>query len=470
MTITETQINTMMTNIMVAFYDDNIPINVVNMPRIAPGNPDGSIWGKRDDAIAMGPWWMMADMLRLMAEHCRAFPSDQQMVTRVHQQAAFLAASYSEAQLQSDGFNSDGSPDGTIYSSDDAAWKIQSFCDLHRVTKDAAWLYRAQIALPKCLNRFKDPNHAQVNAGDGILWSPYGILYAGTDNPGQPQNISSSIETGMVQAALYIHEQTGIQGFLNYALGMGQRWIKPSSAADPGFQGTGTNQGAFFVEMGLNPVAPVYRQPPPTAADGTQPPFRNGGSTYMIQASMGVGVVCAKLYRITKDASWLTPIQQIIGALASTSVYLVSAGKFLDDRDPYSVGFFACDFVRDVLSLHAEGIDAGNVVRTGFVTTGQYILSNPLQGTAPDTNVYYSADWGIPADDVRNGYSTTGYRSWTDAGAANPGQQAVPQQITTTSMSGMMALAGYLCGTLTGATLTDGGSILTDNGQTLVDA
>lgn len=480
MAVTSAQIDTMIANCMAAFYDESSQ-SVAHMPRIAPCSGDSTTWGLRRDNLTMGPWWMMADMLRLMVERCRVFPNDTQMINRIKQQAAFLVSQFSESQLQGDGgHKADGSQDGTIYASDDAGWKMQSYCDLHRITKDPAWLIRAKIAMPKILITFADPYHPSNDAGDGIKWSPYGLRYSRPDDNSAPGNVSSSIETGMVQAALYIYEKTGTLGFLNYAKGMAARWLAsstPAQGATTGFQDTVENPGAFFVELILDqsPVIPWIRFVPPTDPDGKNHPFRNGGSPHMIQASMGVGVVCAKLYRLTKDNSWLAAVKQIMTALSSTSIYLVTSGKFLNDRDPFSAGFFACDFVREALSLRSEGVDPGDVVRSGFVNTAQYILTNPVAGTAPDQNIYYSADWGVPTD-YRNGYgsgdpkSPAKSHSWTENGTLNPGDQAVPQQIMTTAMSGMMAMAGYLCGTLTGATLTDGGSTLTDNGQTLIDA
>lgn len=455
MTVTSSDVDTMMANVVGAFYDNN-------NHRIFPAYGDAVNWGKKNSAGSSGPWWMMAQMLHLFAEKARAFPADSATRARISQQASFILSQYTDIQLKSD-----GSTDGTINVSDDAAWKMLSFCDLHRITGEPAWLSRLQEALPKILNLYRDPNNPQNDAGNGVLWSPYGLLYA-IPTQGATQNIATTYEAGIALAALYVYEQTGTVGFLNYAKGMALRWTKSSSASDPGFQDTGDNPGAYWTEMNLAPggITPrIVVNQPVDPVDGKHHPFRNGGSPHMIQGAMGIAVVCAKLYRTLNDASFRTHAAEIVSALGSTSIYLVTAGKFLNDRDPYTAGFFACEFVREVLSLKTEGVDPGDKVRTGFVTTGQYIASNPVSGG------YYSADWGIP-DGYRNGSQNNSTDSWTANGTQHPGDQAVPQQIMTTANSALVILAGYEATALTGEILTDtDGTPLTDaQSNTLVDA
>ena len=468
MSLTVADIDTVYAKVCSAFFDNNSPPNNVNMPRIVPTVPGGSAYGQRADGMIQGTFWIMAQMLRFLVERCRSAPNDVDSAIKVQQQAAYLTSTatfngqmigYTDTQLASA-----GDTDGTIAASDDAAWKLLVMCDLHNITGDAAWLNRVSSALPLILARYRDPDSAQVDGGDGVRWSPYGIEYAipGEDPNGQER--STLYEVGIALASIYVYEQTGVSGFLAYPQYMFAVWQQY-------FKDSGDNPGAYWVDIHLRNSDSIdgtpYHQPlrqfnePQDLTDNNRRHPVRGESGHSSGLLMAMGVLSAKLYQITGSATYLSEMTGVVAALSNPHIFLMPDGTILNDRDAWTAGFFACEFVREVLSQSAAGIDPSGTLRSAFITTGTYILS---QGARPGG--FYSEDWGSPGA-LKNGTSANLPATWDAQGGypnAINGGEANPAQMMVTANAAIMILAGFVAGSTTGNVLTD-----PDTGDTLVD-
>jgi len=505
MPLSTTQINTVRDNVIASFWQPNPPAPGNNLPRIlaTEGGPT-SQFGFPAPSQFPGTYWQMTQMLRFMVSWYQEFPSDSLMLTRIQQQAAFIAdTQYGFNRPNGAGgfyLDDNGLNDSTINVSDDAAWKLLSFCDLHKVTGDPAWLQRAQLVLPKILSVYRDPNGSPTDVGNGVIFSAYGILYGIQYVNARGETVyqatydtpqSSLYESGIALAALYIYEQTGIQGFREYAVKITDRFIaeatlpdRTSSTASYGLRDRIDNPGAYF--QGLHLVGPQINgdQTPlhmprdlsvaPTI-NGVRRIARNGGNPYFFQGTIAVGLLCARLYRLTGNTGYLNRIREIVGALSSSSSFLVASDNtLLSNRDPYTAGFFVCEFVREVLyGLRSNNIGDVDTLLGIFASTGLSIATNGIR-----SSTYYSADWGSPSYPQNGGSSATdtgSSTSWDKNYAAHPGSSTTPAdqasalQIMTTANSASMALAGYMAG-LRGTTLVDGSQTLSEtNGSTLVE-
>ncbi len=204
------------------WWDPDQPPNVVGMPRIRPvncGNGEGGDYnGLANDRLRKSCLWPGAQMLNDMYWQYRLTASAS-VRQKIELEWRYLQALYTPAQLASD-----GSRDGTVCASDDAAWKALALEEIHETTGDARALDDLQRMIPAVLARFYDPSVPRVANRTGewdLSYSPYGLIYAPYSHEavcasGQV-GVSTSYEAGLALAAVYVYEKTRVPAFLRYA-------------------------------------------------------------------------------------------------------------------------------------------------------------------------------------------------------------------------------------------------------------
>ena len=159
---------------------------------------------------------------------------------------------------------------------------------------------------------------------------------------------------------------------------------------------------------------------------GKDDPERIGeaGSVTFLAGNMAMGVLHARLYRLTGEKVYLERAIRTADAVARK---LTAKGIYVDDRDAWANGTFAGDWARDVLSL--PGIEERHkelLLRT----------ADSIYQKARTSQAYYGGSWSGPAEGPGSRWCMIGSR---------------PQQIMTSASSVNMIVAAALVAEVVGA-------------------
>lgn len=338
----------------------------------------------------------------------------------------------------SDELAGDGSSDGTINVSDDAAWKLQALKAIHELTGSAEDLQTLRAAIRSVLLLYVDsftPGHRRTS-GD-LIFSAFGCLYAQRGQDPNGQGRSTTYETGIMDAALYVAKVGGIEDhiFRDYA-----------QTAYQSFRATLQQlSGIYFQTLQLDPTSRFDSTPFLKPIDAGKPRPRQDYDGVTIGGTMGMAVVASELFRQTGDRQFHSDALHIVSGIGSE--YLQN-GCIICDRDPWTAGFWGYDFAVRVLSL--PGADPNGAVAEAIIATANRILQSrtPIDVYSYHRAYGYSAEWSgntqASIGESRIG-ANDGIVSWEANGAkANNGRgggQASPNQIMTSSSSGTMVQA-----------------------------
>lgn len=333
----------------------------------------------------------------------------------------------------------DGSGDGTVNASDDAAWKLQALKKIHEVTNnrsDLATLRAATIAmLSHYLDRFT-ASHRQT-LGD-VTFSAFGCLYARPGQDPNGQGRATTYEVGIMDAALYLAglSPTENAAFRTYAAtvyGNFQAKLQRPS-------------GIYFQTLQLDPSGHSDATPFLKPIDAAKALPRQDFVGVTIGGTMGMAVIASELFRQTGDERYHRDVAHIVSGIAAE--YLQN-GCILCDRDPWTAGVWAYDFARRALSL--PDVDPGGKVAAALAATSTRIVSTrtPIDTYLDRPTYGYSAEWSGNTErsiqESRTGASDGVAITWQAAGArANGGKgggAASPNQIMTSTSSGIMLQA-----------------------------
>ncbi len=351
---------------------------------------------------------------------------------------AYLKAAY-PATGRTSGLASDGSADGTIGYSDDAAWKCLLYSQAGEATGEARCLTALEGTIRNVLTRFADPDAPRVGT-DGLCWSKYGILYATGHGTGHDSR-ASLYEVMLALGALHAYDHIGRPAFHAYASYV-WTWAK-AYLRDPA-------KKIYYCELDLarrNPDGSANAHYLRPIGDYFGVPAQ-GLSAHYIGGTMAMAVLSARLYRARRRA----------GAAASGEVYLAEAlsicdgviamyvaadGALLNDRDPFTDGTWGPYFVDEVLTL--PGADPRGVLRSAFVRTAETILATRT------AEGFYSAEWS-----ANTKANALGYSSYEQQGRAT-GMPCTPAQIMITGNALSMIQAGRLAAGKSAGALHAGG-------------
>jgi hypothetical protein len=165
--------------------------------------------------------------------------------------------------------------------------------------------------------------------------------------------------------------------------------------------------GLYF--MDFNADGPVGKERPND--------IHEAGSVSSFAGSMAMAVFHARLYRETGDKKYL---DRAIRTAEGISRVLVKNGAYYSDRDAWTSGTFAPDWVQEVLTL--PGIHPKH--KQLLLNTADSICKNDRTEDG-----YYGGCWGGPADGPGSPWSMIGSR---------------PQQIMTSATTGLMVISAAL--------------------------
>ena len=253
-------------------------------------------------------------------------------------------ALYTPAQLEACGAKS-----GTNWAADDAGWSALMLLAAFRVTGDRDALDRARGLVNNAFGRWRDD---QLGGG---LWYR------------DDHRSKSLYQVAIVLAALRLWELTGDRAFQDRALGC-YAWIEAHLLRD---------DGLYWCEYDLS--GPVGKDRPND--------IREGGSVVFLGGNMAMGVLHARLYRLTADDTYR--LRAIRTAEALLARLVTDKGVYLNDRDAWANGLFAGDWARDVLTLPGIGAKHAAVLRA----TADSICRN-----ARTADGFYGGSWSGPPE------------------------------------------------------------------------
>ena len=402
-------------------------------PGIVPTNGSGGYdTGTTNDvaSVVNGALWQTAMYAMFLAGDCDHPAGDADARRRMSQELALLKATYSRDDAHH-GLGSDGSGDGTINVSDDAAWKMQLLQMLHGLTGDASLvddLTRGIVAINALyVDDYMDGANRVANGR--LPFSRFGMLYARPGQDPNGQGRATTYEVGTLLAALYAYDLTGDRAFLNY----------PATVYDSFRTTLQRPSGIYYQTLQLDPLGrhdstPYHRPVNGNPGDSIHPVQGYTGLT--IGGSVGMALLAARLHHATGGDRYRQDAVHVCDGIASD--YLQN-GKIICDSDPWTAGFYFLPFAREVLSL--PGADPQGRLRAALIQTAQQILGTRRQLSGLTNGWGYSAEWsGNVAPSIAGHYV-----SWESHGAASNdgrgGGQAGPQQIMTQASSGIVVQA-----------------------------
>jgi hypothetical protein len=267
------------------------------------------------------------------------------------------------------------------WASDDAGWSALMYLAAYRATGDTNALNRAKGLVNAAFARWVDD---QIEGG---MW------YS------DARQIKSLYAVGILLSSLRIYELTGERWFMESTLRC-YTWIERHLLrAD----------GLYWCD---------YNSSGPVGADRPND-IHEAGSVTFLGGNMGMGVLHAKLYRLTNEDEYRKRATRTAEALLNRLTQTNSV--YINDRDAWAEGTFAGDWSREVLTLPGVSSKHWNVLRA---------TADSIYSRARTTNGYYGGSWNGPADGTNSAWMRVG---------------STPQQIMTSASSvNMIVAAGFL--------------------------
>jgi predicted alpha-1,6-mannanase (GH76 family) len=323
-------------------------------------NARGGIWERATMAFAL-------DTLH-RANH------DPTIARRLRTEWARLKRLYTAEELEAAG--------GSLHpASDDAGWDALYYLILYRHTGDRDALERAHGLVSNSFQRWLD-----TELGGGLWYN-------------NERKQKSLYAVALVSSALTIAEDTHDAAMKDRALGC-YRWMESKLLRPDGLYWTDRD--------GRGPVGEAY-------------PERIGeaSSVTFLAGNMGMGVLHARLYRMTNEKLYLDRAVRTAEAMAQK---LTTDGVYLDDRDAWTNGALAGDWAEQVLTL--PGITDRHKELLLRTADSIYRRARTSQG-------YYGGSWSGPAEGPGSRWCMGGSR---------------PEQIMTSSSAVNIIAAAALAG------------------------
>lgn len=261
---------------------------------------------------------------------------------------------------------------------DDSGWDGLTYMMIYKDLGDTSALEAAKGLINNAFARWLDEDF-----GGGMKY----------DN----RKMKSLYQVGVANCALQIWEATGDKSFYDRAMNC-YNWME-SHLLRP--------DGLYWCE---------FDDQGPLLKDRYNDIFE-GGSVSFLGGNMGMAVLQARLYRITRDGRYL---QRAIRTANGIYQRESKKGIYLNDRDAWSNGTFAGMWAKEVLSL--PGMNSKH--KKMLCRTAESIFKNDR---TPDG--HYGGCWGGPIDGPNSSWGIRGFR---------------PQQIMTSASTANMIMGAAL--------------------------
>jgi hypothetical protein len=232
---------------------------------------------------------------------------------------------------------------------DDAGWDAMAYMTFYRFTRDKKALDYAGKLVRNSFDYWKDgdtanglwydhqpPNHGGGSESRKKAVYAASLLVAALDYMnyrGDPQMMRD-----VLSIYAWIEENLCRRGQLEYI-------ATPGGEA----QALPVDDRLYFVEYNQERVPGT----PYTGPDGADRPFdiREGGSVTALFGSMAMGVLHARLYKLTGDEAYKSRALETVAALHAPGSPYNNNGVYLNDRDAWTNAAFFRQWVEEVLTL-----------------------------------------------------------------------------------------------------------------------
>jgi hypothetical protein len=290
-----------------------------------------------------GALWERA-MLVFAMKNLYDVTADPVLAQRITRDWQYIKSVYTAAELVAVGSGHQ------IYGCDDAGWDTMFYLAAYDITHDPYALDRAKVLATNAFNQWYDD---QVGGG---MWY--------NDN----RQWKSLYQAGNAISSLRIYQLTGDREFLRQAM-LSYVWMEKFLLRP---------DGLYWCDRGLSG---------PNGGDRPND-IREAGSVTFLGGNMAMAVLHARLYRMTGQdiyrARAVRTANGILGRLVNRSSKVL-----IDDRDAWVNATFACQWVKEVLTL--PGIDLQQVQIICNTANSIYTLARTPDG-------YYSGCWSGTAD------------------------------------------------------------------------
>jgi predicted alpha-1,6-mannanase (GH76 family) len=326
-----------------------------------------------DPSNARGGLWERAMMAFAMDTFHRA-TGDPTIPRRLNSEWARLKRLYTVEELEAAG--------GPLHPAcDDVGWDALYYLVLYRHSHDRDALECAKGLVNHAFRRWLDSE-----LGGGLWYN-------------DQRKTKSLYGVAVVMSALEISQTTADAAMKEKAIGC-YRWME-SQLLRP--------DGIYWADRD--------RQGPVGAAEPQH--IGEAGSVSFLAGNMAMGVLHARLYRLTGEKVYLDRAIRTADAIARK---LAVDGVLLDDRDAWTNGTFAGDWAQEVLRLPGvEGRHKELLLRT----------ADSIYRKARTSQGYYGGSWNGPAEGPGSAWCLGGSR---------------PQQIMTSASSVHVIAAAALAG------------------------
>jgi hypothetical protein len=322
---------------------------------------------------ARGVLWERA-MFYLVLNNLRNVSADTNLAQRLNADWNRTKSVYTSNELASCG---QGSKNPAV---DDAGWSSLMYLAAYQSTGDAYALDRVKSIVTNAFGRWQD------NSGGGMWYN-------------DAHQIKSLYQVAIVLSSLKIYELTGEQYFYDHAFAC-YSWMETNLLR---------SDGLYWCD---------YDSSGPVGQDRFDQ-IAETNSVVSLGGAWAMGILHSRLYQMTDNDSYRS--RAIRTANGIFNKLATAQGVCINDRDAWTQGVFAADWVREVLVL--PGIESKHWMV--LWTTADSIYKN-----ARTTNGYYGGSWSGPAEGPGSAWWVAGSR---------------PEQIMTSSSSvNMIAAAAIL--------------------------
>ncbi|MCL2884393.1 MAG: hypothetical protein FWF49_02760 [Oscillospiraceae bacterium] len=302
---------------------------IANTPQgyVATGGRQSTVWDHGMMIFEMYSLWMAT--------------GDDNIKTRITAEWNFLKTNFSVNELTS---NFGNAPNIAI---DDTGWAAMTYIDCYKVTGD---MYALQVTKALIQN-----GYAFYKDGD----TANGLWYLADSATNPADSYKSGSDVGIVSAALEYQILTGDDSLYADTLNV-YNWMEQNLCRDavkpyPAGQSNGddftvnTVDNLYWIDYNVNRTGRQEMNGP----DGGLRPMdiKEAGSVSCLFVNMGMGVIQARLYQITKDTTYRDLALRTVEAVNNTSSPYNNNGVYVNDRDAWADGTFMGAWVSEVLTL-----------------------------------------------------------------------------------------------------------------------
>ena len=336
--------------------------------------------------------WAHAVMLFGMEARYKA-TGDESIHNRIVAEWEFCKENFSDESLVTPG-------QAPHLNHDDAGWDVMAYMIFYNHVKDPYILDITKRSLINCFNYFKD--------GD----TKNGLWYSIDMKDKSTLVLKSISAVGLITAAFEYYEITKDKTVFDEAKGA-YDWIEANllrkgKVETPDFS-YDCDDLLYFFDYNVNNVEHAAEKNGPAGWTRVNQIYE-AGSVSGLFANMAMGVLHARLYKITGDEHYKTRAVETVHAITGSPFYNAK-GVLVNDRDAWANGMYTGYWVEEVLTLDGVRQEDKDII---------FATASSIAKNARTDDGYYGGSWSGPA---------TGPKSkWWAAGSK-------PEQMMTSASS-----------------------------------